>query len=359
MLSTIFVLISLVVRLRVCALEVASGSSCADICEGPGLTFPSDLTCNDEGYFNTAKGDTMHDCLVCESTSTHDTGDTSTPQNNDIYWFLFNMKYTLQYCMFQTNDSTPNLPQCESDCAGLYPVLQSSWFSPTAAQQYDYCSINNTAFPQYADQCASCLQAGTGSVILGNFLSAMKSGCDTQPNATEGQTIALQRDIFDTATVATGTATQTTSTSAAQTSGGTQSTATTTTSSSSSGTTSSSATTSSTIPAGAPEPTSSSSGLSGGAAAGIGIGCGLASIGAVGALAWFILRRRRNRRTMASRSDYVDTKAAYAATPYQQMPSPNDPYAQQIGGSEVHEIDSSGTKGGAPMTNELDGRPMR
>ncbi|KAK7892243.1 hypothetical protein LTR67_007339 [Exophiala xenobiotica] len=279
MLSTTFLLISLLARLRVCALEVASGSSCADICEGPGLTFPSDLTCNDEGYFNTAKGDTMHDCLVCESTSTHDTGDTSTPQNNDIYWFL--------------------------------------------------------------------------------FLSAMKSGCDTQPNATEGQTIALQRDVFDTATVATGTATQTTSTAAAQTSGGIQSTATTTTSSSSSGTTSSSANTSSTIPAGAPEPTTSSSGLSGGAAAGIGIGCGLASIGAVGALAWFILRRRRNRRTMASRSDYVDTKTAYAATPYQQMSSPNYPYAQHIGGSEVHEIDSSGTKGGATMTNELDGRPMR
>jgi hypothetical protein len=98
MLSTIFLLISLVARLRVCALEVASGSSCADICEGPGLTFSSDLTCNDEGYSNTAKGDTMHDCLVCESTSTHDTGDTSTPQNNDIYWFLCKQSPGINVC---------------------------------------------------------------------------------------------------------------------------------------------------------------------------------------------------------------------------------------------------------------------
>lgn len=303
------------------------------------------------------------------------------------------MKYTLQYCLFQSNDSTPNLPQCESDCAGLYPVLQSSWFSPTAAQQYDYCSINNTAFTQHADQCASCLQAGTGSVVLGNckiqaactfsrygadtlvsaVLSVMKSGCDNQPNATKGETIPLQRALFDTATVASGTATQTTttSTSAAQTTS--DGSAATIISSSASGTTSSSATPSSTTAAagaaGAPEPTSSSSALSGGAAAGIGVGCGLAAIGAVGALAWFILRRRRNRRTMASGTDFGNTKAAYAAPPYQQMPSPNYPYsqqaqpdytyAQQIGGSEVHEIDSSETKAGATITNELDGRPMR
>ncbi len=87
MLSTSFLVIPLV-ALRVRALEVTSGSSCADICEGPGLTYSSDLTCKDEDYSSTAKGDTMHDCLVCESTSTADTGDTSTPQNNDIYWFL-------------------------------------------------------------------------------------------------------------------------------------------------------------------------------------------------------------------------------------------------------------------------------
>lgn len=90
-----------------------------------------------------------------------------------------NMKYTLEYCMFQGNGSTPNLPQCQSDCAGLYPVLASSWFTPTPAEQYDYCSINNTAFPTYVDECASCLQARSGSVILGNC----KPNTNTSPRS--------------------------------------------------------------------------------------------------------------------------------------------------------------------------------
>ena len=30
----------------------------------------------------------MRECLICESTSYADNGDLSTPQNNDIYWFL-------------------------------------------------------------------------------------------------------------------------------------------------------------------------------------------------------------------------------------------------------------------------------
>jgi hypothetical protein len=79
-----------------------------------------------------------------------------------------NMKYTLQYCMFQENGSTPNLPQCQADCAGLYPVLQTSWFTSPPLSQYAYCSINETAFPTYASTCAKCLQSYDGSVVLGN-----------------------------------------------------------------------------------------------------------------------------------------------------------------------------------------------
>jgi hypothetical protein len=78
------------------------------------------------------------------------------------------MKYTLEYCLVQSNGSTPSLPRCEAACAGLSPVLLASWFSPAPAKQYEYCSINDTAFVDHADTCASCLQAGTGSVVLGN-----------------------------------------------------------------------------------------------------------------------------------------------------------------------------------------------
>ncbi|KAK6373693.1 hypothetical protein LTS17_008186 [Exophiala oligosperma] len=354
LISLLLSILSLGLRVHVQALEVTSGSTCADICEGPTLTYSDDLTCDDDGYFNTANGDTMHDCLVCESKSTATAGNNSNPQNNDIYWFLFNMKYTLEYCMFQGNGSTPNLPQCQSDCAGLYPVLASSWFTPTPAEQYDYCSINNTAFPTYVDECASCLQARSGSVILGNYLNAMKAGCDTKPNATLGQTISLQRDLFDTAA---GTLPPTISAGIASISSSPSSSA--TGASGSSGSASGNGadpTSGGTTPA-SPSPSSSSStGLSGGAAAGIGVGCGLAAIASVGALGVFVIRRRRSRRAMASSSDFVDPKRSYMASPYhQQQHMPDGQYIQQIGGSEVHEIDSGQqVETGATSRTELE-----
>lgn len=66
------------------ALEVTNGSSCASVCDGPGSTLITDLTCNDGGYTRTTNGATMRACLTCESTSTEDQGEL----NNDVYWFL-------------------------------------------------------------------------------------------------------------------------------------------------------------------------------------------------------------------------------------------------------------------------------
>ncbi len=149
-------------------LEVTNTSICADTCNGPSLTFSSDLSCSDDDYSTTANGVLFKNCLECEITSTAESGDTSTSQNNDIYWSLFNMKYTVEQCLFGDNGSTPNLPQCESVCAGLYTVLEASWFTTPPPQQYDYCSIANTAFPTYAKTCASCLLSTKGSVVLGN-----------------------------------------------------------------------------------------------------------------------------------------------------------------------------------------------
>ncbi|KIX02960.1 uncharacterized protein Z518_06510 [Rhinocladiella mackenziei CBS 650.93] len=351
-LSTFFLLLWI---LPVRSIEVTITSSCTSLCNGPSLTVYTDLSCSDHEYFDSDKGDTMRDCLTCESTSSADNGDLSTPQNNDIYWFLFNMKYTLQYCLFQENGSTPSLPDCEVDCAGLYPVLTTSWFLPAPAKQYEYCSINDMAFPQYADTCASCLQAGTGSVVLGNFLNAMQSACDSKPDATLGEMVPLQRELFDTTTVnpsaatsmSTSSASAPASTSVSESASATESTFSATTAAASSSSTTTAA------------PTSDSSGISAGAAAGIGVSCGLGAIAIIGGLFWFILTRarRRNQRNKSG-CDFKDAK---------EMPSPlyepltrtalNRAYAQQLASSEVHEIDS--TQNVKVWSNELDGRPVR
>jgi hypothetical protein len=70
------------------AIEVTSNSPCYSTCGG-GLTFSTDLTCNDDGYNNTNVGRKMDACLICESTSTaslpSDGNDTA---KDDLYWFL-------------------------------------------------------------------------------------------------------------------------------------------------------------------------------------------------------------------------------------------------------------------------------
>lgn len=98
--------------LRAQSLEVTNTSSCADICEGPSLTYSSDLSCSDDEYFTTANGDRMHDCLVCESTSSADNGDVSTPQNNDIYWFLCKLHWAtvLTLMLVVSNDPSRTVP---------------------------------------------------------------------------------------------------------------------------------------------------------------------------------------------------------------------------------------------------------
>jgi len=70
--------------LRAAALEVTNGSSCFSVCNGPGGTPVSAVTCNDGGYTSTTAGAAMRSCLTCEMNSTEDASQT----DNDVYWFL-------------------------------------------------------------------------------------------------------------------------------------------------------------------------------------------------------------------------------------------------------------------------------
>lgn len=173
------------------AIEVTSNSACYATCGG-GLTYSTDLTCNDDGYNNTDVGRKMDACLTCESTSTaslpSDGNDTA---KNDLYWFLckdtpeaaspltrtclsltaymsVNMKYTVETCLFNNITDTSGMPACDNACNPLQTVLETSWFTTPMATQYNYCDIDSGSFPANAGGCASCLQGKPGSVVLGN-----------------------------------------------------------------------------------------------------------------------------------------------------------------------------------------------
>ena len=70
------------------ALEVTSTSPCAQVCDGPSLTFNQNLTCIDNDYSATTPGMVMKACLQCEIGSAAVDEQKAAPQNNDVYWFL-------------------------------------------------------------------------------------------------------------------------------------------------------------------------------------------------------------------------------------------------------------------------------
>jgi hypothetical protein len=269
----------------------------------------------------------MKNCLLCESTSTASNGD----MDNDIYWFLFNMKYAAQYCLYDDTTNTPAMPACESACQPLKPVLEWHWFGSDgkpSANQYGYCNLSGGAFGQYVEGCSSCLQGVKGSVVLGNctfffmyveggektlltlddiVLETMQEGCKAKPRAAQGSTIPLQRQLFNTSTFAPSTSASPTSTST-------------------------------------PAPVSSSSsagssGLSTGAAAGIGVGIGIVALLVLGALVWFLLRRRRR----ASPSERVEEMKDPLPPQYYRHQQQHMP-PQQLDGTPVAEADGDPTK---------------
>lgn len=283
------------------ALEVVTGSQCFGSCGG-GSTASTDLVCNDDDYTQTQYGQKMAGCLSCESTSL--AVNTSMPDGGttDEYWFMFNMKYTLQVCVIDSTSKIAAVQTCSTDCQPLQPVLDALWLSTTPyANQYDYCSVNSGSFPADAGKCAACLQSHPGSVVLGNFVQIMSDACASQPLAVNGDLVSLPRALLDTSTiaVATGSSISSSSSSTGTTSSSGSAGASTATSDSSL-TSSSMASPSSSSTTGAISSTStsttSSHGLSTGAAAGIGIGIGLLAAGAIAFLAFWIIRRRRQRR---------------------------------------------------------------
>ncbi|KAF9886451.1 hypothetical protein FE257_011483 [Aspergillus nanangensis] len=237
------------------AMYATNGSSCAEKCHGGSPTADSDIVCNDEQYTTTGKGKGMKGCIGCEARSTWT--NQSDPEDNDIYWFLYNQKYTIDYCLWQNSSNTAAVPRCNRYCGPLNGVLGRTWGKD--AGQYDYCDWGNGGLKTYAKDCAACLNSVAGSVVLGNFVSSLEANCEFKPNASLHQTANLTRSVLF-ASDTTPMASETSGTDA------------------------------------------SSSGLSGGAIAGIVVGavavCVLAAL-----FAWFFLRRRRRRR--AERNDHA------------------------------------------------------
>lgn len=252
------------------------------------------------------------------------------------------MKYTLQTCVIDSSSKTTQVQACSDECSPIGPVLDTLWLSTTPyANQYDYCSIQSGSFPADAPACAACLQSQEGSVVLGNFVNIMSDACANQPLAQNGDLVSLPRALLDTVTVASTGAAKSSAASSAASSSTRGSESTEAASSSGSGSmstakitstgtvtaTGSSSSASSTAAAASSSSTSSpsSGGLSSGAATGLGVAIGLVGAAAIGALIFFILRRRKQRSSKLHQTPRESELPGYSAeTPAPKSPEKHD-----------------------------------
>ncbi|KAK1138259.1 hypothetical protein N8T08_003217 [Aspergillus melleus] len=316
--ATVFLLGGVLFSDLASSLAVTGSSSCTETC-GSGFTYASDLVCSDSAFNSTSKGLKLKDCLLCESTSTA----YELPNQNDIYWFLFNQKYALQDCLFDREPDV-SLSPCESSCLPLKSVFKTLWYQNGWIPQYEYCDMGGGALETYAGDCADCLRGKTGSVFLGNFMDTMNSACQNKPNASDGETVKLRQALF-----ATETSVSSTSTSAAK---NPTTTATSTSTSTSTSTPSPDEDTQ-------PETKSESTGLSTGAAAGIGVGAGAGGLVLIAALVWvFFLRRRKaqnDEKLIPQWNDESTSSLKHGAPLVSEMPTPRFVNTQELEGGVV------------------------
>ncbi|KAE8393153.1 hypothetical protein BDV23DRAFT_192072 [Aspergillus alliaceus] len=311
------ILTTFYLTIPVTSLNVLKSSKCAAECGERTNTLASDLVCPDSSFNTSADGLTMKNCLLCLSTGTTYISD----EQSDTWSFLFNQKYTLQTCLFDRSPDT-SLSGCEDNCLPLRSIFKNLWYKTNHTDKtYDYCS---DVFTQYAGDCASCLRAKSGSVILGNFMDTMDSACETKPDVSKGEIVTLRRSLFD-ATVA--------SPSASASARGTKT-----------GTSTATAT-----GGGGDEEGDGSLGLSTGAKAGIGVGAGVGGLMVLGAVAWGLLVRRRRG---AGKGDGY----AYQPPVEQGAPYTGAGAGSYSAGVAVEQVKEPGElEGGGRVDAELDG----
>ncbi|MCJ1469433.1 hypothetical protein MMC07_008066 [Pseudocyphellaria aurata] len=193
------------------ALEVTPNSACSSFCDDSARdkvgspassgTESSDLVCHDdefEGSNSTVIGRKFTDCLTCELSSNRTD---SHYQENDVFWALSNMKFTIVWCVFaypQNPSITEVNARCGQVCSGssssAKTALVDDVLSSKVDTQYQYCEDGDEAFSKTADDCMKCLNEVPKAKILANFVKALNVACDQRP--TPGEALKLNFDVF-------------------------------------------------------------------------------------------------------------------------------------------------------------------
>ncbi|KAI1284688.1 hypothetical protein F5Y07DRAFT_11918 [Xylaria sp. FL0933] len=189
------------------ALQVTPNSPCASFCidsAGDDVSDPNsstttnnDITCYDSKYTSSPAGQKFQSCMSCLQDSTFSQG-----SETDQLWFLYNLRYTFDNCIFGFPHAVgiPSTPCSTSTaCGALRSALTEGNLSPDHPD-YSYCDIDGGAITSSSLQkCTSCVGASEDQGFLVNYLVALEAGCNQRPAA--GEVVGLSDSVFSPTTI--------------------------------------------------------------------------------------------------------------------------------------------------------------
>ncbi|KAH8166679.1 hypothetical protein CIB48_g1558 [Xylaria polymorpha] len=184
------------------ALQVTPNSPCASFCidsEGDDVSDPNsstttnkDITCYNSKYTTSLAGQKFQRCISCLQDSTFSQGSES-----DQLWFLYNLRYTFDNCIFGFPNAIgiPSTPCSTSTaCGSLEGALTGDGLS-LKHPDYSYCDVDGGVITSSSiTKCMTCVGASDDQGFLVNYLVALEAGCNQQPKA--GEIVALSDTVF-------------------------------------------------------------------------------------------------------------------------------------------------------------------
>lgn len=182
------------------SLQVSSNSPCTSVCtsSSSSSTLGSEIACLDADYAGTPTGQKFMSCVSCLQTST-----ASDENGSDQEWFLYNLRFALDTCLFgfqQPSDAVTAPCSMSDSCQPLQLALGDGNLVPSNETEYSYCSTDSNAIlGSSLGPCKDCLSNTSDEKYLRNFLTALQAGCVQQPPT--GTLIGLEGSVFSTTPV--------------------------------------------------------------------------------------------------------------------------------------------------------------
>ncbi|KAI1824627.1 hypothetical protein F4861DRAFT_538769 [Xylaria intraflava] len=186
------------------ALRVTPSSPCASFCvdapdndgsdSDPSATANEDITCYDSKSISSLTGRKFQRCINCLQDSTFSRGSES-----DQLWFLYNLRYAFDNCIFGFPNATSisSTPCSTSTACGVLEAALTKDNTNPNYPDYSYCDADGGAVTRSSiTKCESCIQASENQRFLVNYLVALQAGCKQRPSP--GAVISLNGTVFST-----------------------------------------------------------------------------------------------------------------------------------------------------------------